>query len=211
MSTPADFPLLADSLLGAIRRLAGSGLCPATGGNFSARIDANLRLISQSGRDKNRMELSDLMLCDTEGQALDARCKASDETPLHMALYALDAQIGCVLHTHSVAATVLSRQCPGHSLNFSGYEMQKALSGQSTHEATMELRVFDNTQDMAALAQELREHWRDHGPLTVPALLVRGHGLYAWGHNVAQALRHVEGLEFLLSCLLQERLLGAPR
>ncbi len=209
MPTPADFPLLADSLLGAIRRLAGSGLCPATGGNFSARVDAKLRLISQSGRDKNRMELGDLMLCDAAGQALDAHCKASDETPLHMALYALDPQIGCVLHTHSVAATVLSRQCPGQALAISGYEMQKALSGQSTHDTTIEIEVYDNTQDMDALAQALRQGWPERGPQRVPALLVRGHGLYAWGQNVAQTLRHVEGLEFLLSCLMQERLLGA--
>jgi methylthioribulose-1-phosphate dehydratase len=37
--------------------------------------------------------------------------------------------------------------------------------------------------------------------------LVRGHGLYAWGETLAAAKRHVEGLEFLLSCLWQERLL----
>jgi len=39
--------------------------------------------------------------------------------------------------------------------------------------------------------------------------LVRGHGLYCWGRQVAEARRHLEGLEFLFQCELQRRLLEA--
>ncbi|MDR5106194.1 class II aldolase/adducin family protein, partial [Salmonella enterica subsp. enterica serovar Derby] len=39
--------------------------------------------------------------------------------------------------------------------------------------------------------------------------LVRGHGLYCWGSQVAEARRHLEGLEFLFQCELQRRLLEA--
>jgi methylthioribulose-1-phosphate dehydratase len=35
--------------------------------------------------------------------------------------------------------------------------------------------------------------------------LLAGHGLYAWGATMADARRHLEGLEFLLACTLEER------
>jgi methylthioribulose-1-phosphate dehydratase len=39
--------------------------------------------------------------------------------------------------------------------------------------------------------------------------LLRGHGLYTWGADVAQARRHVEILEFLLE-VVGRRELGEP-
>jgi methylthioribulose-1-phosphate dehydratase len=35
--------------------------------------------------------------------------------------------------------------------------------------------------------------------------LLAGHGLYAWGETADDARRHVEALEFLLACHLEER------
>jgi methylthioribulose-1-phosphate dehydratase len=87
--------------------------------------------------------------------------------------------------------------------------MQKAIRGHTTHETPLVLPLFDNTQDIPALADALARRW---GPEGLPCgLLVRGHGLYAWGASVAEARRHVEGWEFLLSCLLNERLLESRR
>jgi methylthioribulose-1-phosphate dehydratase len=37
---------------------------------------------------------------------------------------------------------------------------------------------------------------------------VSGHGLYAWGKDLAEARRHVEGFEFLFACAWQEKLLN---
>jgi methylthioribulose-1-phosphate dehydratase len=41
----------------------------------------------------------------------------------------------------------------------------------------------------------------------VPAwgYLIEGHGLYAWGRDVAETQRHVEAFEFLLDCELELR------
>ena len=143
------------------------------------------------------------MICGLDGEPADAACRPSAETPLHTALYELDAGIGAVFHTHSVAATVLSMRSR-ESLEISGFEMQKAISGATTHESTLSLRVFDNTQDMAALAERLRETWSS---VTVPGFLIAGHGLYAWGRDIDEAERHIEGFEFLFECLLQT---GSP-
>jgi len=186
------------------RRFGDRGWCRATSGNFSTRIDSSHCLITQSGRDKSRLGAGDLMLCSLDGAAVDDTCQPSAETPLHCRLYELEPSIGAVLHTHSVAATVLSRNS-GRELCLRGFEMQKALAGVTTHEEEISVKIFANDQDMQALAGRLGEAWRA-GELNVPGFLVAGHGLYAWGRTLDEAVRHVEGFEFLFECIRQESL-----
>jgi methylthioribulose-1-phosphate dehydratase len=74
--------------------------------------------------------------------------------------------------------------------------MLKGHDGVRTHEHSEWIPILDNDQDMPRLARlveaELAEHPAAHG------FLLRRHGLYTWGDNLAQATRHVEILEFLL-------------
>lgn len=198
---------LADQLATTVRFLAEQGWSPATGGNFSARLNAEQVLITQSGKDKRHLTEADLMVCTLDGVAVDNTLKPSAETALHLALYRQAPEIGAVLHTHSVTCTVLSRNTEDGHIRMTGFEMQKSLAGIKSHESGISLPVFDNTQDIPSLARQVIQQW----PLnaSVPGLLVRGHGLYAWGRDIAEAQRHVEGLEFLMACVWQERLLEA--
>lgn len=202
--TPGDFPDQAGALCDVGRDFGGRGWCRATSGNFSARVASTRFIVTQSGRDKSVLSVDDLMVCDTETGALDPGCQPSAETPLHAQLYAMDRSIGSVLHTHSVTSTVLSRHA-GSSVMLEGFEMQKALRGTKTHATAVTVPVFDNDQDMDALAEVVIRTYRDRGP-DVPGFLIAGHGLYAWGADVAEARRHVEGFEFLFECLWQEML-----
>ncbi len=177
--------------------------CPATGGNFSARVDAEHCLITRSGCDKARLVVDDLITCNFDGEAINTAHKPSAETALHTRLYQLDDRIGAVLHTHSVNSTVLSRLAED-ALTLSGFEMQKSLSGNQTHDEPISVAVFDNTQDIPALARQVARQY-NNGKLNQPGLLVRGHGLYAWGLDVDEARRHIEGFEFLFACMLQEQ------
>ncbi|MGB5397546.1 MAG: methylthioribulose 1-phosphate dehydratase [Gammaproteobacteria bacterium] len=178
--------------------------CPATGGNFSARLDERHCLITRSGCDKSRLVTDDLITCNFDGEAIETSHRPSAETALHTRLYQLDDTIGCVLHTHSVNSTVLSRLA-SDALEISGYEMQKSLNGNQTHEEKISVAVFDNTQNIPALAHKVARQY-SNGKLKQPGLLVRGHGLYAWGRDIDEARRHIEGFEFLFTCLLQEKL-----
>ena len=196
---------LAQSLVDTCRLFGERQWCPATGGNFSARLDNGRCLITRSGCDKSRLAADDLIACSFDGEALETDYRPSAETALHTCLYRLDPQIGAVLHTHSVNSTVLSRRA-GERLELHGFEMQKAL-GNRTHDERIELLVFDNDQDIDALAQRLERQWRQQR-LAQPGFLVRGHGLYAWGRDVDEARRNVEGFEFLFACLVQERLMA---
>jgi methylthioribulose-1-phosphate dehydratase len=196
---------LAQSLVETCRQFGERQWCPATGGNFSARLDAGHCLITRSGCDKARLAADDLITCTMDGMVLDTTHRPSAETALHTRLYRLDPGIGAVLHTHSINSTVLSRQA-GACLALEGFEMQKAL-GNTTHDERIELPVFDNDQDIDALADLLERQWQRQR-LSQPGFLVRGHGLYAWGRDLDEARRNVEGFEFLFACLVQERLMA---
>jgi methylthioribulose-1-phosphate dehydratase len=202
--TPAEYPQLARALCDACKCFGERGWCRATSGNFSARIDEKRCLITQSGRQKSRLSVDDLMVCGIDGTPANADCRPSAETPLHNCLYRLDPAIGAVLHTHSINSTLLSRHCDGE-LGFSGFEMQKAFAGILTHETPLSVHIFDNDQDMPALAEKVI---KDAEHFVVPGFLIKGHGLYAWGSDIAEAERHIEGFEFLFECLWQERLAG---
>jgi len=194
------------SIIDAGRWIDAQGWCPATGGNFSLRTDTGDLLITASGRHKGQLCEADLLRVDLAGAALDSNLKPSAETLLHTRLYQLDVQIGAVLHTHSVSATVLSLLSTGDWLDIEQFEMQKALAGNHTHDAVIRIAILDNSQDMQALAQSVATRWQQ-GALSW-GLLVRGHGLYAWGRDMAEARRHLEGLEFLFACQLELRRLG---
>ncbi len=197
----------AQQLISAIDFIGQKDWCPATGGNFSIRLDDQHRLVTQSGRDKRAITMADFMVINQATQAINPSQTPSAEAALHNALYQLDPSIQCVLHTHSVNSTVLSRSIKTEQLTLQGYEMQKALSGNSSHEPSIQIAIFDNSQDIDALAEQVKSQWQK---ISQPGLLVRGHGLYTWGASVAQAKRHLEGLEFLFACHWQEMLLNHP-
>ncbi|MCG8710712.1 methylthioribulose 1-phosphate dehydratase [Brenneria sp. 4F2] len=195
------------TLLAACHWIGEKGWCPATGGNMSVRLDEAQCLITESGKDKGSLQADDFLLVDIATNHVPSGRIPSAETGLHTLLYRTDARIGAVLHTHSVNATVLSRVESGRQLVLQGYEMQKSLAGQKSHVDRVVIPIFDNDQDIPALARRVAD--RAHGEPLRYGFLVRGHGLYCWGESVAEARRHLEGLEFLFQCELQRRLLEA--
>lgn len=194
----------AQALIDAGRLFHQRGWVPATGGNFSARLDAQCMLITASGCHKGELTVDDFLVADFNGQPLrETRRKTSYETGLHTQLYKHDAQIGAVLHTHSVANTLLSMQLT--SIHLRGYELLKLLPGITTHDVAVEIPVFTNDQDIARLAATVDAAMKKNP--RIPAYVIAGHGLYAWGDHVAQARWRVEALEFMFDCELQARLL----
>ena len=209
-STQDDTPLrqVAAALVAAGRELAARGWTPATSGNFSARVDRDRFAITVSGRDKGRLEATDIMIVDAGGNALDARQRPSAETALHLQIYRRCTDAGAVLHTHSRTQTVASRLHAGAgSVRFEGWELQKAISGHTTHAGVLELPVFPNTQHMPELVARV-DAWLDVGK-PLHGYLIDGHGLYAWGRDLGEALRHLEALDFLLACELDLRRLSS--
>jgi methylthioribulose-1-phosphate dehydratase len=155
--------------------------------------------ITSSGRDKSMLVANEILLVDANSAVIEGNGRPSAETLLHLAVVRLRGA-GAVLHTHSVWSNILSSEHSTEAgLSIEGYEMLKGLEGVSTHEHREWLPIIENSQDMSQLAgtveAALNAHPRAH------AFLLRRHGLYTWGADIAEAKRHVEILEFLLEVL----------
>ncbi|MDE2054604.1 MAG: methylthioribulose 1-phosphate dehydratase [Xanthomonadaceae bacterium] len=190
--------------------LAARGWTPATSSNFSMRIDGDSAAITISGRDKGALTPADVMAVVLDGQPLDPSQRPSAETALHLQIYRRKPDVGAVLHTHSHNQTVASRLfAPQGMLALRGWELQKAVTGYTTHESELDVPVFQNSQDMRDIESRV-DAWID-ADRPLHAYLIEGHGLYTWGRNMPEAKRHLEALEFLLACELDLiRLGGIP-
>jgi methylthioribulose-1-phosphate dehydratase len=196
---------LAQELSAAMAAIHRRGWCDGTGGNFSCvkqRQPLQL-LMAPSGVDKGSVAPEALIVVDVEGKVVEGSGKASAETALHLAIVRC-CNAGAVLHTHSQAGTLLSRlalnttdtqtgQGTG-TIQLEGLEMLKGLEGIRSHDTQVSLPVLANDQDLNRLSERAEPQIRS-APY---GLLLAGHGLYAWGATLPQAIRHLEILEFLL-------------
>lgn len=197
--------LVLSQLAAEAARISQLGFTACTAGNVSALLERDPLVVamSPSGVDKGSLKPADFIRIGPDAKALppDAR-KPSDEALLHVRLY---QQAGCqaVCHGHPPHAVALSLG-GGPGVDFSGIEMQKAFAGTATHACARVLPIVENSQDMEELALAVLAARRND----VPAVLVRGHGVYAWGRSVAEAGRHLETCEWLSRIVLLCRAAG---
>src|ERR1043166_3916132 len=201
-----DFPEIASRLAMIAKGFHARGWLLGTSGNLSAVVSREplCLAMSPSGVDKGELTAEQILLIDQHAQVLSEHSgKPSDETLLHVQIVK-DRQAGAVLHTHSVWNTILSDlYATQRGLAIEGYEMLKGLDGVRTHEHREWLPILDNTQDWTAAAPRvesvLTQQPKAHG------FLIRRHGLYTWGRDLAEAKRQVEILEFLFEVMGRKR------
>jgi methylthioribulose-1-phosphate dehydratase len=198
-------PPWADAYARQIRQWDGLGYTPATSSNFSGRDAAAAPRfwVSRSGVDKAAFAAADFIPVDANGHSLTTE-RPSAETLLHAAIYGHIPAARFVAHTHSPKLTVLSRLWleKRHLTHwqFCGYELQKALEGETTHITPHTVPLLANSQHMPDLATQL-DPWLQSQPNT-PAFLISGHGLYTWASDLPALARHVTTFEFLAHCTL---------
>ena len=199
---PEGFDEIAAGLAAVARGFYARGWLLGTSGNLSAVVQREpLRIaMSASGVDKGELRPEQVLSIDEGARVVSQDGgKPSDESLLHIRIVK-ERGAGAVLHTHSVWNTILSDLYSADGgVKIEGYEMLKGLQGVRTHEHAEWLPIVENSQDMPALAdtigETLNKHRDAHG------FLLRRHGLYSWGDNLAQAKRHIEILEFLLETI----------
>ena len=180
-----------------IRNYHQKGWSPATSTNYSFRSeeDLNVIFVSKSGIDKSKFSENDFMTVDFNGHPTPefAGVRPSAETLIHCKLYHLFPEMMCIVHSHSVYSVLQSIKNDSF-VELEGYEVLKGFEGIKTHETTVQVPVFDNTQDMDEFSATLGNNKHR---LTVPAFIMRKHGTYAWGRNLFEAKRHLETAEYL--------------
>lgn len=192
---------LKKELVRLVREFNQKGWSPATSTNYSFRNPSEKSIsISVSGIDKSQFSEEHIMEIDAKGNPLPdfAHLKSSAETLLHTLLYE-KPEIGAVLHTHSLYATILSRfYQKQEGISLQGYEVLKGLQGVTTHQTNIWLPIFENSQNMPALSDEIRSYWESSPKMQ--GFLLASHGLYTWGKDLKEAKRHLEVWEFLMEC-----------
>ncbi len=185
------------------RSLYARGWMPGTAGNISVRTGL-AAAITGSGLSKGELTADDMVTVDVaDSQRLSGRRRPSAETAIHTAIYrATDAD--AVVHVHAPHATAQSISAT-KALTFTGYELIKGLG--ATH--TINIPVFVNHADVARIGADIEQHLTEH-PDAPPVLFIAGHGITAWGADLAQARDRVECLEAMceLATLAGRREIG---
>jgi L-fuculose-phosphate aldolase len=100
----------AEAVLATAKAMLHRGLVEGTAGNISARQEDGSVIITPSSVDYEAMQLDDLVVIDLDGKALE--CKegrsASSEKLLHLACYKAFDDVGSVIHSHPVWATMFA-------------------------------------------------------------------------------------------------------
>lgn len=189
---------------------AARGWFPGTSGNLSVRIgDASSNdytfAITASGKDKTVNTPEDYLIVDTEGRPTeDTHLKPSAETLIHCEIYrATDA--GAVFHIHSVYNNIVSELYAeqGH-VPVQGVELIKAFNIWE-EDASIQIPILPNYAHIPSIAELVA------GAIVprVPGIVLRNHGIYAWGANAFEAKKHLEAFEFLFEYVYRMRLLQA--
>jgi methylthioribose-1-phosphate isomerase len=168
--------------------LYARGWMPGTAGNISVRW-GQTAVITGSGLSKGELTAGDMATVSVaDSQPVSGSRRPSAETAIHTAIYrATDAD--AVVHVHAPHATAQTASA-AESLTFTGYELIKGLGTAET----ITIPVFTNHSDVARIGDDIEQHLTGH-PQAPPVLFIAGHGITAWGADLAQARDRIECLE----------------
>jgi methylthioribulose-1-phosphate dehydratase len=179
-------------------RFASFGWMRGTSGNLSAVLwrDPLYLAVTASGLDKGSLTPADVVIVDAAGRAMATGEGAppprpSAEAALHARVAAVTGA-GAVVHVHTVASVVAGRRWPD-GIELCDLEMLKGIGVRASGERVT-VPVIGNSQDMTELGDRLETAWDPR----IPAVVVAGHGLYAWGADPMRARHHTEIVEWLL-------------
>ena len=99
-----------EAVLAAAKEMLHKGLVEGTAGNISARMEDGNIVITPSSVDYDDMVLEDLVVIDPAGEVVSAKPgrSPSSEKLLHLACYKAFDDIGSVIHSHAVHATMFA-------------------------------------------------------------------------------------------------------
>ncbi|EFM09718.1 methylthioribulose-1-phosphate dehydratase [Paenibacillus curdlanolyticus YK9] len=191
---------------------ASRGWFPGTSGNLSVRVgdfDANdfHFAITASGKDKTVHTPEDYLFVDREGKPSEpTKLKPSAETLIHCEIYRLTGA-GAIFHVHTVFNNVISEHFWNRgSVPVDGVELIKGL-GNWEEEAQIEIPIVPNYADIPRIVPEVTAKLQ----AGIPGIILRKHGIYAWGANAFEAKRHLEAFEFIFEYVYRLELLKQGR
>ncbi len=192
VNSPTTTP---EEVLDAARTMLDRGLVEGTSGNISGRLEGGLVCVTPSSVDYDTMTLEDLVVVDLEGQVVSGTRSPTTEKDLHLSVLRRYPELGAVIHTHAVYATMF------------------ALAHEPIPAVIEEVVVYVGGDvpcceykgtGSRELGDEVADHLADRG-----AALLANHGLVTCASSPEKALHHAGLVERTAKIIWGARAMGA--
>ena len=180
------------------RKLLERGLVSATSGNVSVRLptkgDRQLFAITPSSVPYEDMKVEEILVVDEDVDVIEGEGVPSSESLTHIAVYKARQDVWCVIHTHSLYASVLA--VAAVDLPPIIDEMVVYLGGP----VKVAEYGFPSTEELGEKTVAALEDRN--------AVLIRNHGVVSTGAGVFEAMRACELVERAAQIFVQARAFG---
>lgn len=168
-------------------------LVTLTWGNVSGcHREKGLVVIKPSGVSYEGLKPENMVVVDLEGNKVEGKLNPSSDTPTHLVLYRAFAEVSGIVHTHSDYATIFAQAC--RPLPCLGTTHADHFHGEVP--LTRMIRKKEVEEDYEGnTGRVIVERFRQLNPLEMPAVLVAGHGAFAWGKSPEEAVANSLALE----------------
>ena len=179
------------------------GLVAGSSGNASVRLSgdryAGMVLITPTGQSYRDMAPEDTVVIDLDGEPVDGepgegRYASSSETATHLGIYKVRGDVGAILHTHSIYASVAA--VAGMEIPPILDEMVVKLGGP----VRVAEYAFPSTEELAKCACQALEGRN--------AVLLRNHGVVGVGRTQREALEVCQLVERAAQIFVYASMLG---
>ncbi|MCH8900990.1 MAG: class II aldolase/adducin family protein [Chloroflexi bacterium] len=181
-------------------RLEAEGLVAEASGNVSVRLPSkdgrDLVAITPSQVPYRKLRPEQILVIDYERNVIEGEGKPSSETVTHLTAYRARADVGAVIHSHSVYASALA--VAGQEIPPLIDEQVVTLGG-GVKVAEFGMSASQDLADNAVKALELRQ-----------AVLLRSHGALSVGRDLDEVLAVAALVERMAKIYILARTLGEP-
>lgn len=156
--------------------------------------DAGVFAIKPSGVAYEALSPEQMVIVDLDGAVVEGDLRFSSDTPTHGWLLRNFRGVRSVVHTHSrhaVAFAQAAREIPCLGTTHADY-----FHGAVPVTRTMTAAEIATDYELNT-GRVILERFAGIDPLSVPAVLVRGHGPFAWGVSAAKAVETAQALEIV--------------
>ncbi len=194
----SDYHHLKEECLLANLALPEHRLIDLTFGNVSvADLERQVFAIKPSGVSYSTLKAADMVILDfAEGRVLEGTLRPSSDTPTHRRLFQAFGSRGVrsIVHTHSRQAVSWAQA--GRGIPCLGTTHADYFYGEVPVTRPMTPQEIGSAYEWET-GNVIIERFRGLDPVRMPAVLVHGHGPFAWGHSGKTAVENALALEIV--------------
>ncbi len=188
---------LREDVMKANQDLVREGVVKFTFGNVSGIArEEGLVAIKPSGVPYDELTPAMIVVTDLDGRVVDSNLRPSSDLPTHLELYKAFPNIGGVAHTHSEFATAWAQaRRPVPCLGTTHADYFHGPVPVTDDMTPTEIAGEYEKETGLVIVRKFRDLGLD--PDAVAAVLVAGHGPFAWGTDADDAVHHAASLEYI--------------